>query len=110
MSRPIRCSPGSIAPGPFIAASAFDTAIGGLRLRHGRKGGAGVIAFDTPFRGLCFAVGVLAPSTHPPACVGVLVCFASLFATHTRGGDPGILYPSKIKVKDPESETSNTLD
>ena len=30
--------------------------------------------------------------------------------THTQGGDPGILHPPKVKVKDPKSETDNTLD
>ena len=38
------------------------------------------------------------------------VCFAYVFPTHTEGGDPDSLYPSKVKVKDLESETDNTLD
>ena len=47
---------------------------------------------STPPRGLC-------------ACVCVCV-----LPTHTEGGDPDSLYPSKVKVKDLESETGNTLD
>ena len=33
-----------------------------------------------------------------------------MFPTHTEGGDPDSLTIKKIKVKDPESETGNTLD
>ena len=60
-----------------------------------------VVRIDTP-RGACL---------RWLACRGVKA-LASLpvFPTHTQGGDPGILYPSKVKVKDPESKTGNTLD
>ena len=32
-----------------------------------------------------------------------------MLPTHTEGGDPGSLYEKKIKVKDLEGETGNTL-
>ena len=35
---------------------------------------------------------------------------AYVLPTQTQGGDPGILHPPKVKVKDPKSETDNTLD
>nr|DAV08390.1 MAG TPA: hypothetical protein [Caudoviricetes sp.] len=71
----------------------------------------GVIAFDSPYgRHSPFSGGLRACSTPPEGCFASLLWLAYVFPTHTQGGDPGILYPSKVKVKDLESETGNTLD
>ena len=53
-------------------------------------------AFDTPRR-VAYALDTPRRAAYMPP-------------THTQGGDPGILHPPKVKVKDPKSETDNPLD
>ena len=87
---------------PYKAAYALDSPLlahqGGLRTRQG------LIRVCGPLTGACRGL---------PARFGFIACtrpHCFSLPTHTQGGDPGILHPPKVKVKDPKSETDNTLD
>lgn len=95
------CSPGSTAPGPLLLL-APSTQPRGYRC-------AAKPRLKLTRGGLAYAgVGVVRVCSTAPA--GVCPWLAYVFSTHTEGGDPGSLHEKKIKVKDLESETGNTLD